>query len=229
MARRKSQLKPCRVPPVSAFTPAERRLIARLKTPRDVQHWLNRLPYNQERGGETLRGFRQVARRRTAHCLEAVLFAACVLEQHGDPPLVMSLESADYLDHVIFVYRRRGRWGSVARSRDPGLHGRKPVFRSPRALALSYFDPYIDYTGSVTGYAVVDLRALGAVDWRFSRRNVWALERFLIKIRHNRIKSSRARVRRWRQRYRAYREKYGKKPLFYSGRERWTEIPKEFL
>ena len=56
----------------------------------------------------------------------------------------MGLESVDMLDHVIFVYRHRGKWGSVARSRDPGLHGRKPVFRSPRALAESYFDPYID-------------------------------------------------------------------------------------
>ena len=218
-----------RIPLRFAFTPAERRLIARLTTPLDVQRFLNRLPYNVERGGETLRGFRQVARRRTAHCLEAVLFAACVLEQHGYPSLVMSLESADYLDHVIFVYRRRGRWGSVARSRDPGLHGRKAVFRSPRALALSYFDPYVDYTGSLTGYAVIDLRALDSLDWRFSRRNVWALERFLIKTRHKRVTGSRARVKRFRERYRAYREKYRKKPLFYSGRERWTEIPKEFL
>ena len=107
------------------------------------------------RGGDTLRSFRQVVRRGTAHCLEAALFAACVLEQHGYPPLLMGLESVDLLDHVIFVYRHRGRWGSVARSRDPGLHGRKPVFRSPRALAESYFDPYIDYTGRVTGYSVV--------------------------------------------------------------------------
>ena len=217
------------IAPRSAFTPRERRLIDRLRTPLDVQHWLNRLPYNTGHDGDSLRGFREVARRRTAHCLEAVLFAACVLEQHGFPPLVMSLESADYLDHVIFVYRRRDRWGSVARSRDPGLHGRKAAFRSPRTLALSYFDPYIDTTGSVAGYAVVDLRELGALDWRFSRRNVWAVERFLIKARHKRIKGSQARIKRLRERYRAYRETYGKKPLFYSGRETWTEIPKEFL
>jgi hypothetical protein len=217
------------IPPISAFTSAERRLIARLRTPLDVQRWLNRLPYNTERRGETLRGFREVVRRRTAHCLEAVLFAASVLEQHGYPPLVMSLESADYLDHVMFVFRRNGRWGSVARSRDPGLHGRKAMFRTPRAMALSYFEAYVDYTGSLTGYAVIDLRELGSFDWRFSRRNVWTVERFLIKAKHRKIKSSRARVRHWRERYRAYREKYGKKPLFYAGRERWTEIPAEFL
>ncbi len=144
------------------FTPAERRLIRRLRTPMAVQRFLNRLPYNTEPGGDTLRSFRQVARRGTAHCLEAALFAACVLEQHGYPPLLMGLELVDLLDHVIFVYRHRGRWGSVARSRDPGLHGRKPVFRSPRALAESYFDPYIDYTGRVTGYSVTHMRVMGS-------------------------------------------------------------------
>jgi hypothetical protein len=58
---------------------------------------------------------------------------------------------------------------------------------------------------------------------------MWAVERFLIGVRHHRIKSSRARVRRLRARYVAYRKKYGKKPLYYRGRENWTEIPREFL
>ena len=86
-----------------------------------------------------------------------------ILEQHGYPPLVLSFESIDELDHVLFVYRQRGRWGSVARSRDPGLHGRKPVFRTPATLALSYVDPYVDFSGRVTGYAVVDLRDARAI------------------------------------------------------------------
>src|SRR5215213_397795 len=182
-------------PSLDQFTPAERRLIRRLRTPMAVQRFLNRLPYNTEPGGDTLRGFRQVARRRTAHCLEAALFATCVLEQHGYPPLLMGLESIDLLDHVIFVYRYRGKWGSVARSRDPGLHGRKPVFRSPRALAESYCDPYIDYTGRVTGYSVVHLRVMGSYDWRFSRRNVWAVERMLLDVPHRKIRRSLKRVR----------------------------------
>jgi len=216
-------------PSPDQFTPAERRLIRRLRTPTAVQRFLNRLPYNTEPGGDTLRGFRQVARRRTAHCLEAALFATCVLEQHGYPPLLMGLESIDLLDHVIFVYRYRGKWGSVARSRDPGLHGRKPVFRSPRALAESYFDPYIDYTGRVRGYSVTHLRVMGTYDWRFSRRNVWAVERMLLDVPHRKIRRSLKRVRRVREKYRAYLAKHKKKPLYYRGREKWTEIPKEFL
>jgi hypothetical protein len=212
-----------------AFTLVERRLIRRLRTPDRVQRYLNRLPYNIEPRGDTLRSFRQVVRRGTAHCLEAALFAACVLEQHGYPPLVMTFESVDGLDHVIFIYCKRGRWGSVARSRDPGLHGRKPVFRSLRALTMSYFDAYIDPTGCIEGFAPFDLRKLKRYDWRFSGKNMWAVERALIDIPHDRVKVPRRRVTRMRARYLAYREKYGKKPLFYRGRRRWTPIPKEFL
>ena len=218
-------------PPPSPLTASERRLIKRLDTPELVQLFLNRLPYNTEPPprGDSLRSFRQVLRRGKAHCLEAALAAACILEQHRHPPLIVSLASVDKLDHVIFVYRRRGRWGSVARSRDPGLHGRKPVFRSLRALAESYFDPYIDRTGRITGYALFDLRRMGAYDWRLSRRNVWAVERMLLRLRHNKIKRSGKRVRRLRVKYRAYLDKHNKKPLFYRGRRKWTPIPKHFL
>src|SRR5689334_23196311 len=193
---KKSQHQPAR------FTPKERRLIRRLRTPQDVQRFINRLPYNTEPNGDTLRGFRGVVKTGKAHCLEAALFAACVLEQHGYPPLLLGLESVDLLDHVIFVYKHRGRWGSVARSRDPGLHGRKPVFRSPRALAESYCDPYIDYTGRVTGYSVVDLKVMGDFDWRLSRRNVWPVEQMLLKLPHRKIKRSGQRVRAERKKYR---------------------------
>ena len=141
----------------------------------------------------------------------------------------MSLESLDRLDHVIFVYRARGRWGSVARSRDPGLHGRRPVFATPRALALSYVDPYVDYTGRLIGYAVVDLRVLGNYDWRLADTNVWKLERVLLDYPHRRIRTSDERFKQERERYRAFRARYGKKPVYYRGRDRWTEIPHEFL
>jgi hypothetical protein len=212
------------------FTAAERRLIGRLATPDAVQRFLNRLPYNTEPppGRATLRSFRRVARIRTAHCLEAALFAAVVLEQHGYPATVLSFESIDRLDHVIFVYREAGRWGSVARSRDPGLHGRKPIFRSPRALALSYVDPYVDYTGRVTGYAVVDLGILGRYDWRLSEKNVWKVERVLLGYPHRPIRSSDARIDRLRTWYRAYRQAYGRKPVEYRGRDTWTALPAEF-
>jgi hypothetical protein len=213
------------------FSARERRLIASLRTPAAVQRYLNDLPYNQEpHGRATLRSFRGVVRTGCAHCLEAALFATVVLEAHGFPPLLLSFESIDELDHVIFVYREAGRWGSIGRSRDPGLHGRRPVFASPRALALSYFDPYIDFTGRITGYAVVDVgAAMGDYDWRLSDRNVWKVERVLLDVPHRPIASSDARVDRLRRRYRAFRARYpDRKPLFYRNRDRWMPLPREF-
>jgi len=222
-----------RTDPVEAprlpFTAAERRLIARLRTPASVQDWLNNLPYNQERKGETLRSFRGVVRTGTAHCLEAALSAAVILEQHRYPPLVLSFESIDLLDHVIFVYLTPAGWGSVARSRDPGLHGRKPLFATPRALALSYVDEYIDFTGRVKAYGVADLRVLEPYDWRLSDKNVWKVEQMLIDWPHRRIRTSDQRMDALRRRYRAFREEHGYKPWkYYRGRDRWMPLPPEF-
>jgi hypothetical protein len=223
---------PASAPPLAGFLPAERRLVRRLTTPDRVQAWLNGLPYNTEARpvGETLRSFRGVVRHHTAHCLEAALAAAVLLEQHGYPPLVLSFESIDKLDHVLFVYQAGMRWGSVARSRDPGLHGRKPVFRTARDLARSYFDPYVDLTGCITAFAVVDLRAeLGRYDWRLSDRNVWKVEQMLIDYRHTRLPVDGARERRLRRQYRAFYEAYpGRKPLGYEGRETWTALPRVY-
>jgi hypothetical protein len=218
------------IPPREAFTPRERRLIETLNTPRKVQRWLNALPYNHERHVESLRSFRTVVRKGSAHCLEAALAAAVILEQHGYPPLLMSIESKDWLDHVVYLHQVNGRWGSIARSRDPGLHGRKAVFRSARDVALSYVEGYVDYTGRVRGYGVANLEeALPDYDWRFSPRNVWKVEQLLIKWPHRKIRTSDARYRALLKRYTAYRERYGRKPWrYYKGREKWMPLPEEF-
>ena len=220
-------------PPLSAFTPRERRLLRRLRTPAAVQAWLNALPYNTEPppGGATLRTFRGVVHHHTAHCLEAALTAAVILEHHGWPPLVLSFESIDELDHVIFVYRHRGKWGAIARSRDPGLHGRRPVFATPRALALSYVDAYVDFSGRITGYTVADLRNVSAsrpYDWRLAEGNVWKVERMLLELPHRKLHTSDARIERLRRRYREFRERFGRKPVYYARRDRWTPLPREF-
>jgi hypothetical protein len=208
------------------MSPAERALCARLPTPYAVERWLRALPYNFERGGETLGSFRRVARDRTAHCLEAALFAAAVLEPHGFPPWLMSLESQDNLDHVIYVFRENGLYGAVGRSRDPGLHGRKPVFRTLRALALSYRDPFVDKTGRLLGFALADLRELGAYDWRFGERNVWKVERWLIDYPHHRVRMPEERYQTWHARYLRYIALYRKKPVYYEDKARWLWPPR---
>ena len=202
------------------FTPEERRIIQRNRTPEQVQEFLRKLPYNWELKGETLRSFRQVVLHNTAHCLEAALVAAVILEQHGYPPTVLSFESKDGIDHVIYVFRRRGRWGAVARSRDAGLHGRKPVFRGIRDLVWSYFDPYVDFTGRVTGYQLVDLRVLGKYDWRLALTNIWKVENYLLEIPHRKLRSSNRRYSRLLERFRAYRRIHPEGPVVEIYRER---------
>lgn len=204
------------------FTRRERALVERLRTPFAVQKWLRALPYNYERRGETASSFRTVVRRQSAHCLEAALAAAVIMEQHGHPPLLLSLASLDKLDHVLFAFRRGGLWGAVGRSRDPGLHGRRPVFRTPRQLASSYMDPYVDMTGRIVGFTVVSLDDLGRYNWRFSARNLRRVEEWLCDVEHQKIGMSDARYHRLHERYRRYRARYpDKKPLYYENRRFW--------
>ena len=209
-------------PRTEEFTPRESAVIAAHRTPARVQRLLSGMRYNREPCGATLRSFREVLRRGEAHCLEAALTAAVILEQHGYPPLLLSLESQDRLDHVVFVYQRAGLWGSVARSRDLGLHGRRPVFRSLRHLAYSYFDPYVDETARITGYGLSSMYELGGYDWRFSRRNVWKVERHLQEIPHKSLPSSERRYRKLLARYREFHRRHpDRSPDYFDRRATW--------
>ena len=209
-------------PPKEDFTKREREIVAANGTPARVQRFLSGMPYNWEPGGATLRSFREVVKHSEAHCLEAALSAAVILEQHGYPPLLMSLESQDKLDHVIFIFQQNGLWGSGARSRDIGLHGRRPVFRNPRHLAWSYFDPYVDPTARITGYGVTSLYELGGYDWRFSPRNVWRVERHLQYIPHRALRSSERRYRKLLARFVEFRKHNPKDaPAYFDNRDTW--------
>jgi len=204
------------------FRPKEWAIIQKYRTPRQVQQFLRALPYNWERAGETLRTFRGVVRHWQAHCLEAAVTAATILEQYGYPPLLLDFQSQDNLDHVVFLFRHRERYGTVARSRDAGLHGRKPVYRSLRQLVMSYVEPYVDGSGRIIGYGVLDLRTLRRSNWRLSSRNVWAVERTLIKMPHKKLKTSDRRYRAVLRRYLAFRKKYPDRPAtFYANRHEW--------
>ena len=187
------------------------------------------MPYNRERDGTTCLSFREAVRQNKAHCLEAAMIAAVILEQHDYPPLLVSIESQDKLDHVLFLYRENGRYGSIARSRDTGLHGRKPLFKSIRDLVMSYIDAYVDKTGRVTGYGWTSLSELGNYDWRFSPRNVWLVERHLQHIPHRAIKTSDARYHRWHRRYLEFQDLHpGVSPAYYPNTDQWLDWPSRF-
>ena len=210
------------IPDVKRFTIAEWKLIEGLNTPSKVQRYFSSLPYNWEKNGSTIRSFREFVKRNEVHCLEAAVGAAVILEQHGYPPLLMDLESQDLLDHVIYIFKENGCWGSVARSRDTGLHGRKAVYRSLRELALSYFDPFVDFTGRLKGYGVTNLYDLGNYDWRFSPRKMTKIENHLREMGHKPIRSSDTRYEQLLARFRQYKKRFpDRSPSYYDNRSTW--------
>ncbi len=209
-------------PEREAFTRKEWQIIETHGTPARAQRYLSGLPYNWEREGGTLRSFREVVKRGEAHCLEAALAAAVMLEQHGYPPLLLSLESQDKLDHVLFIFQHKKRWGAIGRSRDLGLHGRRPVFRSLRDLVWSYFDPYVDSTGRIIGYGATNLYELGGYDWRFSPRHMWKVQEHLREIPHKALPSSDSRYELLLTRYQEFRRRHPTRQLtYFANRNQW--------
>ena len=169
------------------WTPAERRALARLRTPGAVQAFLDSLPYNTEREGETFRSPRRVLRDQTANCIEGAVFAAAVLRAHGRPPLIMDLTAVHDEDHVIAPFRELGLWGAVGTSKFTGLRYREPVYRGLRELVMSYFEHYFNLEGERTlrGYGrPVNLARFDHLDWMTAQGDLWAIAQHLESIPH---------------------------------------------
>lgn len=163
-----------------------KKLSQKHNTPEKVQKYISTLKYNKK---PTLRSALETWRKQEAHCLEGAFLAAAILEPLGYPPLVLSFESIDLLEHVVFIYKKNNHWGAIGCSRDQGIKGRKPVFKTIKALTLSYFEPYIDKTGKITAYQTAHLDDTKA-NWRHSKRNVWKAENYLLNLAHIKLKSS---------------------------------------
>src|SRR5439155_477811 len=99
------------------FTRRELRALRALRTPRGIQRALDAMPYHL---ADTAWSPRRVLGTRTAHCLEGAIFAAAALRILGFPPLLLDLEAVQDTDHVLAVFRLRGRWGwSATGSTEP--------------------------------------------------------------------------------------------------------------
>ena len=158
------------------FTPRELRTLRALNTPTKVQRYLDELAYNHERGGATCRSPRRVLRDRTAQCAEGALFAAAAFRVNGRTPLIVDLEAVRDDDHLLAVYRDRGHWGAVGKSKFAGLRYRAPVYRTVRELVLSYFEDYYNYAGERTlrRYSrATSLIRFDRLGWMTSEADLW--------------------------------------------------------
>jgi len=162
--------------------------LARLRTPTQIQSFLNAIPVNHEIGGETILSVREVLRQRRAHCIEGAFVAACALWTQGDPPLLVHLDCdlSDY-PHVIAVFRRKGYWGAISKTNGTPLRYRDPVYRTLRELVMSYFHEYYNkrYEKTLRSYSgTFDLRRIDPVLWVTNTDACEEAHDFLVKARH---------------------------------------------
>ena len=159
----------------------------RLNTPVKIQAFLDAIPYNTEKDGDTFRSPRRVLQDQTANCIEGAVLAAAAMRVQGEPPLIMDLTAVRDEDHVIAVFRRRSLWGSIATSKFTGLRYREPVYRSLRELAMSYFEHYFNLAGERTlrGHGrPVNLGRFDKLEWMTSDEDLWPIAEHLERIPH---------------------------------------------
>lgn len=170
--------------PAGAFTRAELRTLRALKTPAGIQKFLDDLPYNLNYDA---RSPRKVLQDRTASCLEGGIFGAAALRVLGFPPLIFDLEADRDTDHVIAIFKVRGRWGAIAKSNFTGCRYREPVYRSLRELAMSYFNIYFNlrFERTLRRYSrPVNLARFDRRNWMTTEDPIWFIAEHLLEIPH---------------------------------------------
>jgi hypothetical protein len=171
------------------FTAGEFRALRALGSPAGIQRALDAMPYHL---ATTAWSPRRVLRAGTAHCLEGAIFAAAALRVLGFAPLLLDLEAVQDSDHVVAVFRVRGYWGAIAKSNFSGLRFREPVYRTPRELALSYFEDYMNLRGERTLRAFSRPLNLARFDrrrpgWMTSDDDLWWIAEHLVDVPHVRL------------------------------------------
>lgn len=170
------------------LAPHELKIFKTLSTPAKIQDFLETLPANFERSGETLYSPRMVLKYRTAHCAEGALFATAALRIQGHKPLVLDLKTTGRDEyHAIAVFKKNGKWGAISKTNHPVLRYRDPVYLSIRELVMSYFHEYFmrDGTKTLRSYTdPLDLSRFDAKRWMMDEKNLWYIDRYLTAMKH---------------------------------------------
>lgn len=171
----------------------EVRVLKQLNSPRKIQDFLERLPYNFDEGKDVLRSPRRVLRERTAHCIEGALLAAVAFWVNGSRPLLLDLRSTkEDLDHVVALYKSKGYWGAVSKTNYATLRYREPIFRTIRELALSYFHEYFleNRHKTMRDYSLpFDISRHFGDSWLTREEDLWDIAESLDSSPHRRILS----------------------------------------
>ena len=151
------------------LTSDQLRIWESLKTPMDIQAYLDDKPYSIDSFD---RSPLRVMHDHVAHCLDGGLFAAAALRRLGYPPRLIDILPPPNTDddHILVIYKRNGAYGCLAKSNFPGLRSRQPVYRSLRELVMSYFEVFfsMDGTRSLRTYTVpLELSQFDRFEWEW--------------------------------------------------------------
>ncbi len=135
----------------SGFSREEWQRLRKLKTPAQIQDFINNLPFNFEKKGETHHSVRETLKASVAHCFEGALLAAACLWIQGERPLLLDLKAErPDLDHVVTIFKKGNKYGAISKTNHSVLRYREPVYESVRELAMSYFHEYFLFNGRKT-------------------------------------------------------------------------------
>lgn len=161
------------------LTREEMILLRSLSTPGKIQDFLDALPMNEEKEGDSCHSPRWVLRERQAHCIEGALVAALALAVHGERPLLLDLKTKKTdQEHVVALFRQNGYWGALSKTNHAVLRYRDPIYKTVRELALSYFHEYfLLKNGEKTLLSFSRPFSLAAYDteWVTSEEHLWGL------------------------------------------------------
>ncbi|MDQ5950178.1 MAG: hypothetical protein QG585_120 [Patescibacteria group bacterium] len=158
------------------LTKKELSILKKLNAPIKIQNFLDKMPINFEKDGETYMSPRRALRENKAHCFEGALIAALALWVNGEEPLLLDLKAVTSdVDHVVALYKKNGYWGAISKTNHATLRFRDPVYKSVRELAMSYFHEYfVNETGKKTLRSFagpINLKKY-AIDWATSEENL---------------------------------------------------------
>ena len=136
------------------LTKPELALVKRLSTPHKIQDFLDTLPFNFEKRGETYMSPRRVLQAKKAHCFEGALLAVLALTYHGYENCILDLKvkksARDDQDHTLCIFKMNNHWGAISKTNHSVLRWRDPIYRSIRELLMTYFHEYFLNDGGKT-------------------------------------------------------------------------------
>ena len=168
---------------------SEEKLFKKLSTPIKIQDFLDTIPMNFERDGDTHYSPRTALKQNTAHCIEGALIAATALWYHGERPLIIDMRGRrPDVDHIVTLYKKSGYWGAISKTNHATIRFRDPIYKNVRELALSYFHEwFMNKNGEKTleSYSdPLDMRAFGSA-WITDADDLWWLDEKLDALKHH--------------------------------------------